>query len=69
MSEQTRITYLGSDCVRSGREKLGNAGGFETSLGESEGSAESSATGSNDDGVVLVIDDGVVADTGLTLHN
>lgn len=54
----------------SSREKLGDAGGFETSLGESEGGAQTSTTGTNDNGVVLVIDHGVVTDAGLTLkHN
>ena len=44
------------------REELGDACGFETSFGETEGGSQTGTTSADDDGVVLVIDDCVVAD-------
>ncbi len=48
--------------MASSREELGDACGLEASLGETEGGAQTGTTSADDDGVVLVIDDCVVAD-------
>ena len=53
--------------MRPGGEELGDASSFETCLREAESGAETSTTGSDNDGVVLVIDHGVVADARLAL--
>jgi hypothetical protein len=54
-------TALSGNGVRSGWEKLGDASSFETSLRQTEGGSETCTTSSDDDGVVFVINDGVVA--------
>ena len=54
-----RTTYLCSDSVGSSREQLGDTGSLETSLGETECGAESSTTGSDDNGIVLVVNERV----------
>jgi hypothetical protein len=41
--------------VTSGREELGNTSGVETSLGQTEGGTETGTTGTDDDGIVLVV--------------
>lgn len=41
--------------MRTGREQLGNTGSVETSLGQTEGSAETGTTGTDNDGIVLVV--------------
>jgi hypothetical protein len=41
--------------VRPGREKLGNTGGVEAGLGQTEGSAQTGTTGTDNDGIVLVV--------------
>jgi len=61
-------TALGSDSVRSGGEELGDASSLEACLRESESGSETSTTGTDDDGIVLVINDGVVANVALTLE-
>ena len=61
-------TTLSSDCVRSGREKLGDASGLVASLGQTEGGSETGTASTNDDGVVLVVDNCVVTDKALTLN-
>ena len=48
-------TTLGSDSVTSGREELGDTGGVEASLGETEGGTETRATSTYDEGIVLVV--------------
>lgn len=37
------------------REQLGNTGSVETSLSKTEGSTETGTTGTNNDGIVLVV--------------
>lgn len=37
------------------REQLGNTGGVEASLGQTEGSTQTGTTGTDNDGIVLVI--------------
>ena len=48
--------------VRAGGEELGDAGRPEAGLGEAHGGAEAAAAASHDHGIVLVVDDGVLAD-------
>ena len=42
--------------MRAGGEQLGDDGSLEAFLNETEGSAETSATGTDDNGVILVVD-------------
>lgn len=70
---------LGSDSVRTSREKLSDTSGFEASFSESESSAETGTTSSDDNSVISVINDGIVSDsrvavktisfTGIRTHN
>ncbi|RUS13984.1 hypothetical protein BC937DRAFT_94515 [Endogone sp. FLAS-F59071] len=53
------IPHLSSDSVRPGREQLGDTGSVESGLGKTKGGAQTGAAGTDDDGVVGVIDDGV----------
>ena len=53
--------------MRSGREELGNAGCLEASLRKTEGGTKTGATSTNDDGVILVINNCVIANSALTL--
>lgn len=46
---------LGRDSVRAGREQLRYARGVEAGLCESEGCTETSATGADDDRIVLMV--------------
>jgi hypothetical protein len=55
LSESSVDTTLGSDGVRSSREKLGNTGSVEASLGQTEGGAQTGTTSTDNDGIVLVI--------------
>jgi hypothetical protein len=55
-------TTLGSNGVRTRGEQFRDTGSLETSLSKAEGSAESGATGTDDDRVVGVVDNGVVTD-------
>lgn len=61
LSERGIDTTLRGDGVRTGREELGDTGGVEASLGETEGRAQTSTSSANNDGIVLVVDDGVLA--------
>ncbi len=51
---------LGCDGVGAGGEELGDAGCFEAGLGETDGCAEAGAARAYDDGVVVVVYEGVV---------
>jgi len=62
VAERGVDTALSCNSVRPGREQFRDTGSLETSLSEAEGSAESGTTGTNDDGVVGVIDNSVVTD-------
>lgn len=55
VSESSIDTTLGGDSVASSREKLGDTGSVETSLGKAECSSQTRATSTNDDSIVLVI--------------
>jgi hypothetical protein len=46
--------------MRSGGEQLGNTGSVEASLGETEGGSQTSATGTDDESIVFVVNDGVL---------
>jgi hypothetical protein len=48
-------TTLGGDSVRTGREKLGDTSSVEASLGQTKGSTQTGTTGTNDNGIVLVV--------------
>jgi hypothetical protein len=48
-------TTLGSDCVTSCGEQLGDAGRVEASLGKTEGRTQTGTAGTDDDGVVLMV--------------
>ena len=54
-------TTLSGYSVRTGREELGDTGGVEASLSETKGCSQTSASSTNDNGIVLVVDDGVLA--------
>lgn len=47
--------------MRSSGEELGYAGGVEASFSKTESCTQTRASGSDDDGIVLVVDDGVLA--------
>lgn len=55
VSESSIDTTLGGDSVRSSREKLGDTGGVEASLGETESSSQTSTTGTDNEGIILVV--------------
>lgn len=55
LSKGSVDTTLSGDGVRSGREKLGNTSSVEASLGQTEGRTQTGTTGTNDDGIVLVV--------------
>lgn len=55
LSESGIDTTLSGDSVTSGREELGNTGSVETSLGETESSAQSGTTSTDDDSIILVV--------------
>lgn len=58
--KQRRDCYLGSNSVGTGGEKLRDTGGVETSLSETESGTETGTTGTNDKGIVGVVNDGVL---------
>lgn len=60
VSESGVDTSLRSDGVGSGGEQLGDTSGVEASLGQTEGGSETGSTGSNNNTIVLVVDDGVL---------
>jgi hypothetical protein len=66
IAESSIDTALSSNSVRSGREKLGDAGSLVASLGEAKSSSQTGTASTDDEGVISVIDHGVVADSGLT---
>lgn len=55
LSESGIDTTLGGDSVRTSREELGNTSSVEASLGQTEGSTQTGTTGTNDNGIVLVV--------------
>jgi hypothetical protein len=63
---ESRIdSALSGDSVTPGGEQLGDASGLEASLGESEGGAQTSTARADNNSVVLVINDCVVANRAL----
>jgi len=60
VSESSVDTSLGSNGVGTGGEKLGDTSSVETSLSETESSAETGTTGTDDKGIVGVVNDGVL---------
>jgi hypothetical protein len=56
---QCGLAHLSRDSVRASWEELGDAGGLEASLGQTEGSTETSTTGTDNHGIVCVVDHGV----------
>lgn len=66
VAESSVDTALSGNSVRSSREELGDAGGLEAGFGQTEGSSETGATSTDDDGVVLVVDNSVVTDKART---
>jgi hypothetical protein len=61
LSECSVDTTLCSYGVRSGGEELGDTGRVEASFSKAEGRSQTGATSSDDNGIVFVIDDGVLA--------
>lgn len=59
VSERSIDTTLRGDCVTSCGEKLGNTGSVETSLCETESGSQTGATSTNDNRIVLVVNDWV----------
>lgn len=59
-------TTLSSDSMTSSREKLRDTGSVETSLGKTESSTKTGATGTNNEGIVLVVLDSKLLITGLS---
>jgi hypothetical protein len=55
VSERGIDTTLGGDGVRSSRKEFGNASSVESSLCQTEGSAQTCTSGSDNDGVVLMV--------------
>jgi len=55
LSKSSVDTTLSGNGVRSGREKLRNTGSVETSFSQTEGSAQTGTTGTDDDGIILVV--------------
>jgi hypothetical protein len=58
---------LSSHRMGSGREQLRDAGGLEASFGETEGSSETSSSSSDHNGIVLMVDDGIISNQFLAL--
>ena len=52
---------LGGDGVAAGGEELGDDGGLEPLLNETESCSEAGTSSSNDDGIVLMVDDWVLS--------
>jgi hypothetical protein len=61
LSERGIDTTLRSYSVGSGGEELGDTGGVEASFSETEGCSQTSSSSANNDGIVLVVDNGVLA--------
>ena len=47
--------------MRTSREELRDTGSVETSLSETKGCAQTSSSSTNDNGIVLVVDNGILA--------
>jgi len=69
VTESCINTTLSGNSERSSREQLRDASGLETSLGQTESSSETGTTSSDDDGIILMINDGVVTDAALALES
>lgn len=59
VTERSIDTTLSSDCMRTRGEELCNTGSVESGLCETKGSSQTRSTGSDYDGIVFVVDDGV----------
>ena len=55
LSKSSVDAALGSNSVRSRREQFGDTSSVESSLRQTEGGAETSTTGTDDDGIVFVV--------------
>ena len=60
VSKSSINTTLSSDSVGSGGEQLGDTSSVETSLSQTEGGSQTSTTSTNDQGIVFVVNDGVL---------
>jgi len=60
VSESSVDATLGGDGVGSRREQLGDTGCVETGLGKTERGAQTGTAGSDNNRVVLMVDDGVL---------
>jgi hypothetical protein len=60
LSESGVNTTLSGDGVRSGREQLGDTGSVEASLSKTEGGSQTGTAGTDNEGIVFVVDDGVL---------
>jgi hypothetical protein len=60
LSESGVDTTLSGDGVRSGGEQLGDTGSVEASLSETEGGSQTGTTGTDNEGIVFVVNDGVL---------
>ena len=68
VSKSSVDTTLSSDSVGSGGEQLGDTSSVETGLSQTEGGSQTSTTSTNDQGIVFVVNDGVlVAEEGRSL--
>ena len=62
VAQGTVDASLGSHGVRPSGEKLGDASSLEAGFTEAKRSSEACSTSANDDGVVLMVDHGIVSD-------
>ena len=68
VSEGGIDSSLSGNSVRSGWEELRDTCGFESGLGQTERSSETSTTCTDDDGVICMVNDGIISNTALTLY-
>ena len=61
IAEGSVDTALGCHGVGPGGEELGDDGGLEPLLNEAESCSEAGTSSSNDDGIVLMVDDWVLS--------
>ncbi len=61
LSESSIDTTLCGYGMRTGREELGNTGCVEASLGKTEGRTQTSSSSTNNNGIVFVVNNGVLA--------
>ena len=59
VTERGVDTTLSGDRVTSGGEELGDTSRLQSTLGQTKRGAKTRTTGSDDDGIKLVVDDGV----------